>query len=233
MPGDTPTSSQEKPNAKIQSKLPPGMVMGPDGKPCKICTAFRNWGPGTTNHTEPDSNRDKGASRAPKASAKPSEKQKQKTDAKGVFFPGMAGVIATGTAASASNAGEKVDSSSASRPDEPPAGCPPDVEQLGRATWMFLHTTAAYYPEKPTPTQRANMLMLLRSLPILYPCGWCAEDFGKDLQSNPPQVGGREALSRWLCERHNEVNQKLGKESFDCAKVDERWKDGPSDGRCD
>lgn len=77
------------------------------------------------------------------------------------------------------------------------------------------------------------MLMLIQALPVLYPCGPCAEDFGEDVRVNPPNVSSREGLSRWLCERHNEVNMKLGKDNFDCAKTDERWKDGPGDGSCD
>lgn len=186
--------------------------MGPDGKPCKICTAFRNWKPRRTNYTEPDST---------KTHATPSKQQ----SAVGILpFPGIASVVAAGPSAH---------DAPASRPEEPPPGCPPDVEQLGRATWTFLHTTAAYYPDKPTPAQRANMLMLLRSLPVLYPCGPCAKDFGEDITANPPDVSSRSALSWWLCKRHNVVNEKLGKERFDCAKVDERWKDGPPDGRCD
>ena len=33
----------------------------------------------------------------------------------------------------------------------------------------------------------------------------------------------------WLCERHNEVNEKLGKEKHSCAiaDLDERWLKGP------
>ncbi|KAF8998621.1 FAD-dependent thiol oxidase [Hymenopellis radicata] len=151
-----------------------GMVMGADGKPCKSCTAFRNWNP-------------------------------------------------TGAV------------QKAKKPDQPPANCPPDVEQLGRSTWTFLHTTAAYYPDKPSPTHRANMLMLLRAIPLLYACNHCADDFGKDIDVHPPDVSSRTALSRWLCERHNAVNEKLGKTPFDCSlkSTDERWKDGPADGRCD
>lgn len=52
------------------------------------------------------------------------------------------------------------------------------------------------------------------------------------MEKHPPDVSSGFALSRWLCERHNAVNEKLGKDKFDCAKVDERWKDGPADGRC-
>jgi FAD-linked sulfhydryl oxidase len=68
---------------------------------------------------------------------------------------------------------------------------------------------------------------------VLYPCPHCASDFGHKMMENPPDVSSRERLSRWFCERHNEVNERLGKETFDCTKVDERWKDGPPDGSCD
>lgn len=40
-------------------------------------------------------------------------------------------------------------------------------------------------------------------------------------------------LSQWLCRLHNKVNVKIGKQEFDCDKVDERWKDGWKDGSCD
>ncbi|KAI6107294.1 FAD-dependent thiol oxidase [Pisolithus croceorrhizus] len=171
--------------SRPSQKPPPGMVIGPDGKPCKICTAFRNWKP-------------KGSTAS--------------------------------IAALATGADFRSDQGPA---DSRPAYCPPDVEQLGRATWTFLHTTAAYYPDRPTPQQRANMLNLLHSLPVLYPCSHCASHLGETLKLNPPNVSGRVALSRWLCERHNEVNERLGKAKFDCAKTDERWKDGPPDGSCD
>ena len=32
---------------------------------------------------------------------------------------------------------------------------------------------------------------------------------------------------------HNDVNRRIGKEEFDCSKVDERWLDGWKDGSCD
>ena len=184
-----------------ETKMPPGMIIGPDGKPCKVCTAFRNWRPRTTTGTEAN--------------------EKSRLEGHKSASAAMA-ALAFGSA-----------STSSSRPEIPPPHCPPDVEQLGRATWTFLHTTAAYYPERPTPAQRTNMLSLIRALPMLYPCTTCASDFGEDMKDHPPDVSGRVGLSRWLCERHNQVNEKLGKEKFDCSKTDERWKDGPNDGSCD
>ena len=77
------------------------------------------------------------------------------------------------------------------------------------------------------------MSTFLSTLPLLYPCSHCADDLGEDLRTTPPDVSGREALSQWMCALHNGVNRKLGKEAFDCSKVDERWRDGWKDGHCD
>ncbi|KAF7308288.1 Sulfhydryl oxidase [Mycena chlorophos] len=88
-------------------------------------------------------------------------------------------------------------------------------------------------PHESDSNQRAQMLALIGSLPALYPCSHCAEDFGERVKENPPDVSGRAGLSQWFCERHNEVNEKLGKAAFDCSKTDERWKQGPADGSCD
>ena len=53
------------------------------------------------------------------------------------------------------------------------------------------------------------------------------------LKKNPPLTKNRTELSQWLCRIHNEINKRLGKEEFDCSKVDERWRDGWKDGSCD
>lgn len=222
----TAENIDSSPSKAPHAGMPPGMVMGPDGKPCKVCTAFRYWKPPAKSTTTNSSNGQNTTDGSHTGSNSTTTKTQQNPVAS------MMAALSTGSTASSSSATQDAAAPSY-RGNEPPPGCPPDVEQLGRATWTFLHTTAAYYPEKPTPSQRANMLMLLRSLPVLYPCTWCAEDFGNEVNRHPPDVSGRGALSRWLCERHNEVNEKLGKEKFNCAKVDERWKDGPPDGSCD
>ncbi|KAJ3527858.1 hypothetical protein NM688_g8070 [Phlebia brevispora] len=193
--------TEAQPNDRPAKPLAPGMVLGPDGKPCKICTAWRYW--------------------KPRKSANQAEGQGAGTNAK----------AAAGAAAGTAAAGVAYTQKGHTRPEN----CPPDVEQLGRATWTFLHTTAAYYPENPSPNQRSNMLSLLQSLPVLYPCTHCATHLGDNMKSHPPDVSSRATLSRWLCERHNEVNEKLGKKKFDCGvkSLDERWKDGPADGSCD
>lgn len=53
-------------------------------------------------------------------------------------------------------------------------GCPEGVDSLGRKSWAFLHTTAAYYPEKPSQEDKTDMLGFLKALGKFYPCHVCA-----------------------------------------------------------
>lgn len=111
--------------------------------------------------------------------------------------------------------------------------CPPDAGELGRSTWTFLHTLSTSYPRHPTPTQQSDMLTFLRILGDVYPCKACAKDFCSEMLKSPPRVESREALMLWLCQQHNLVNERLGKEQFDCAQVWRRWHgDSGSDAHC-
>jgi len=197
--------------------LPPGLILDPDGKPCKVCNSWQDWAKLKTKK---------------KSGAESSSSTKSAAS-------GMAGFAAL-MGNSASSSTEKTQSTSSHYAAAPPQeadrnDCPADTALLGRSTWTFLHTTAAYYPVKAPPQAQKNMISLLSSLSLLYPCIPCAEDFQEKVRENPPDVSGREALSRWLCERHNEVNEKLGKEKFGCewSSLNGRWRDGPADGRCD
>lgn len=126
--------------------------------------------------------------------------------------------LGTGTVTSAA-IGE---SSSKAYPKEDP----PDVNQLGRASWTLLHSVAAKYPNSPSDTQKQEMKQFMTIFSHVYPCGWCAKDFEKFIKHNSPKVDSKEDLGRWICTAHNEVNEKLGKEKFDCDLWKKRWVDG-------
>ena len=115
----------------------------------------------------------------------------------------------------------------------PPPDCPPDVEVLGRSSWTLLHTIAATYPEQPSRGQQSDMLSFVKLFSKLYPCWTCAEDFQGYIARDAPQVGSRGEFGMWLCGAHNDVNRKLGKPEFECARWEERWRTGWKDGRCD
>jgi len=109
---------------------PTGMVIGPDGKPCKICNSFRNWRPPSS-----------------------SKRTATKNGTGSSFSTATAIVTATAAAVSAHDGGARLARTH----------CSPDADSLGPATWTFLHTTAAYYPEWPSPALRAHMLQLLHA----------------------------------------------------------------------
>ncbi|XP_030469254.2 FAD-linked sulfhydryl oxidase ERV1 isoform X2 [Syzygium oleosum] len=95
--------------------------------------------------------------------------------------------------------------------------------ELGRATWTFLHTLAAQYPDKPTRQQKKDVKELMAILSRMYPCQECADHFKDILRANPVQAGSHTEFSQWLCHVHNVVNRSLGKSVFPCERVDARW----------
>ncbi|GAA5877647.1 hypothetical protein JCM3774_005370 [Rhodotorula dairenensis] len=209
------------------SDLPADMVIGPDGKPCRSCTAFRSFA-GVRKKLPRATAPQTSASAAAAAAAETA------TPTDGSTTPRQAGVgAAAGLAATTLLSGTHEPSDA---PRRLPDDCPPDIERLGRHTWTFLHTTVSYFAPQPSPHQKSSMLGLLKALPTLYPCGWCAGHLKEYMKANPPDRAveqGREALELWLCKVHNEVNERLGKNQFDCSTVPQRWREGWPDGHCD
>ncbi|KAJ1847008.1 Flavin-linked sulfhydryl oxidase of the mitochondrial IMS [Coemansia sp. RSA 2703] len=174
-------------------------------KPCRVCDSFKSW---RLHEAKSHSKKDKENDNAQSSSA--------------------AAATAAAAAASLASSASSIKTLTSVPDDE----CPPDSQVLGRATWTFLHTMAAYYPEKADPKQQETMRSLLTSFSQFYPCGRCASHLRQEMAKHPPAVDTRYSLSQWLCKTHNKVNVMLGKDVFDCSKTDERWRDGPSDGRC-
>ncbi|XP_058217062.1 FAD-linked sulfhydryl oxidase ERV1-like isoform X1 [Rhododendron vialii] len=107
--------------------------------------------------------------------------------------------------------------------NEGKSATPVTKEELGRATWIFLHTLAAQYPDKPTRQQQKDVKDLMDILSRMYPCKECADHFKEILRANPVQVGSQAEFSQWLCHVHNVVNRSLGKVVFSCERVDAKW----------
>ncbi|KAL6779869.1 ERV1B [Auxenochlorella protothecoides x Auxenochlorella symbiontica] len=89
-----------------------------------------------------------------------------------------------------------------------PSGAHADrKEELGRATWTLLHTMAAQFPDRPAPSQQRDVKNLL--------------SWGRN---NPPRVASGPELQQYMCEVHNQVNQRLRKPAFNCALAGARWR---------
>lgn len=84
-------------------------------------------------------------------------------------------------------------------------------------SFLLLNSVAARFPLKPTPSEREAYSSFLYLFSRVYPCGECAQHFQHLLKLHPPQTSSRNAASVHLCYLHNLVNERLGKEEFDCG----------------
>lgn len=87
----------------------------------------------------------------------------------------------------------------------------------------------ARYPEKPTPDERKTLQTFIHLFGRLYPCGDCARHFRGILEKYPPQTSSRNAAAGWLCFAHNQVNERLKKEIFDCNNIGDFYDCGCGD----
>ncbi|KAL6903132.1 ERV/ALR sulfhydryl oxidase domain-containing protein [Trichoderma evansii] len=101
--------------------------------------------------------------------------------------------------------------------------------ELGRATWKFMHTMVARYPEKPSLEERKTLETFVYLFSRLYPCGDCAKHFRGILEKYPPQTSSRNAAAGWLCFVHNLVNERLKKPIFDCNNIGDFYDCGCGD----
>lgn len=111
-----------------------------------------------------------------------------------------------------------------------PGSCPTPI-QLGRAGWDILHSSAAVYPYKPTEVQREAMHSFILGWSQLYACSWCAYHMRQYVKAHPPQVEDKLSVTRYVCELHNEVNERLHKPVYDCDPMNvlRRWHPGYPD----
>lgn len=110
-------------------------------------------------------------------------------------------------------------------------GRAPTPNELGNSGWNILHSSAAVYPYRPTRAQQTAMRNFIYSWSELYACEWCAYHMRDYVKQHPPMVSDKFAVTRYVCELHNEVNERIGKDVYDCdpMKVLQRWHPGYPD----
>lgn len=96
--------------------------------------------------------------------------------------------------------------------NEPSIGNAIRPKSWGPACWRFLDCLAFSYPCTPSHEQQADMAEFFHALKKVLPCYSCRTDFTKMMDEDPIErhLHSREALTRWLNGKHNNVNRKLG-----------------------
>lgn len=76
-----------------------------------------------------------------------------------------------------------------------------------------------------------DVVLLLESekMELNFNVIFSAEHFQLLLKQYPPQTSSRFAASQWACAIHNKVNERLGKEIFNCADIEEKYPCGCND----
>eukprot|EP00672_Neobodo_designis_P027734 CAMPEP_0174854090 /NCGR_PEP_ID=MMETSP1114-20130205/29944_1 /TAXON_ID=312471 /ORGANISM="Neobodo designis, Strain CCAP 1951/1" /LENGTH=190 /DNA_ID=CAMNT_0016088763 /DNA_START=30 /DNA_END=602 /DNA_ORIENTATION=+ len=107
----------------------------------------------------------------------------------------------------------------------------PSPEDIGRAGWTILHTTAAAFPNHPSASQQQDFRDFIRSWSRVYPCSVCSYHMRQELQRRDIVATNKREASRFVCELHNSVNSMLGKPEADCdpEKLLKRWHPGYPD----
>ena len=85
----------------------------------------------------------------------------------------------------------------------------------GPSLWLVLHTSAASYPEKPTPDTKDRMKQIINGLPLLVSCASCKEHCQALIDSNRNRLdeicGSKQNLFKFFVDFHNKVNKRQGK----------------------
>ena len=89
----------------------------------------------------------------------------------------------------------------------------------GAKYWGVLHNIAASYPDKPTRTQKAKMKELITNLIENIPCEDCKVHAKKYIKTHKIKVTNKQELSKYLCNFHNNVNERLGKPIVECKTI--------------
>jgi len=91
-----------------------------------------------------------------------------------------------------------------------------DTKFWGPSGWKLLHYMTESYPDKPSETQKANMITFFNVLGEVLPCKYCRISFKEYIKAKPVEkvVNSREKLCRWMFDIHNMVNNKLRKQGL-------------------
>ncbi|KAL4444487.1 hypothetical protein ABPG74_016780 [Tetrahymena malaccensis] len=96
--------------------------------------------------------------------------------------------------------------------------------ELGNCGWMVLHMISATYPLEVSEEFVDKTNLFLNLFGQFYPCKECSGHF-LNMTSKQQFTGRtRQDFMEYMCDLHNQVNKRLGKEIKDCKKYPiEKW----------
>ena len=103
---------------------------------------------------------------------------------------------------------------------------PLDINSWGPKVWDVIHLISFSYPIQASPLYRSQMNDFLYSIANVLPCKSCSEHFNTNLgtrDNNAPWLSGRRALTEFLVDIHNKVNNLTDKSTCSYQDVTTRF----------
>ena len=104
-----------------------------------------------------------------------------------------------------------------------------DRDVWGPAFWTAIHTASFAYPNTPSESQRKHMKAFIDSMTSVLPCPDCRLHFAQLLGDCPGEyesaLENRNALTRFVVDIHNKVNERLGKPTKAYVDVAHKYSD--------
>ena len=92
-----------------------------------------------------------------------------------------------------------------------------DTKLWGPIIWNFLHIISLNFPLKPTKKEKKHFFYIIKSLKYTLPCKKCRKNIEKNLKKveykKKEHYKNRKKFILLIYNLHNEVNQKIGKET--------------------
>jgi hypothetical protein len=96
-----------------------------------------------------------------------------------------------------------------------------DPTVWGPKLWLFIHTIALNFPDKPSFEDVKNYEMFFENLKYIIPCEACRLHYTQRLSANPVSkyLTDANTLFIYTIDLHNEVNKSLKKKIYSYEEV--------------
>lgn len=95
-----------------------------------------------------------------------------------------------------------------------------------RNVWNVLHTTAAFFPNRPSPSEQVDFKEFVEAVVYFSVKDPAWKDNSKEFLSRfPMEFESRDKACLWICHYHNFVNLRTGKDQLPCDMefLNRRW----------
>ena len=91
----------------------------------------------------------------------------------------------------------------------------------GPHVWYVLHDLSFRF-DGSTERERRDMLTFLRAIGRVLPCATCRRHY-QNTPLTSKDVRDRDSLVRWVASLHNDVNRRLGRETWTMQRLRDQW----------